>query len=429
VTKRNDADDANEVAQVVMQLAAGKYFGEGALIQYGARKANVVATSAKLKCLYISKEAFEEVLGPLQDIIDDDRKAREKIALTKQLQAESEGLASVAKGDFSAIAVASTFDSGVMGVAKHKTTGRDYTIKVINKTKASQLGSAYQGFVMKEMSLASGLVNHSAFVPVSLGFFMDEASLYTIFKIGLVADIAEMLETVTFDEAIASFYIANILLAIEHLHAEGICYRNISPDNLYVDAYGFVQLCDLKYAVKMDVSPPRDYCGVAWYLSPEQVAGQGHSFPVDLWALGILAFEMLTRASPWHSENDHENNEVGFYSKITNHAKGKLNCPQEFSSDLKDLLNDLLDPTPDSRIGCRGAGFEELRLHQWFVGIDMKTMLTADHSVPYHAASFAKKRGEEIRKTGPGSLFNEPPYEGDAWFADWGSGSFSSGRK
>jgi len=423
-TKRKDPDNPAEEAQVVMELNAGKYFGEGALIQHAPRQANVVAKS-KLKCLYISKDAFEEVLGPLQDIIDDDRRTREKVALSKQLQAEAEGLSNVSKGAFAPFAVASTFGGGMMGLVKHQHSGRDYTIKAVNKAKVYELGLHER--IINEHALAAGLASHSSFVPLSLGFFADSSCLYSIFKVQLVADLAEMLDAVTFDESVASFYVANILLAVEHLHAEGICVRNLSPDNLYIDQFGFVQLMDLKYAVKIDVLP-RDFCGLPYYLSPEQVAGQGHSFPVDLWAIGILTYEMLTKTSPWHSTAEHENNEVGFYSKITKHTKGSLSYPTEFSSDLKDLLNDLLNPQADARIGCRGGGFEELRLHPWFGSLDMNTIahkstgMSGDHNVPYHAASFATSKAKEIRAAGPGNLFNEAAYTGPTdWFSDWAS--------
>ena len=48
------------------------------------------------------------------------------------------------------------------------------------------------------------------------------------------------------------------------------CYRNLSPDNLYIDNSGFVQLMDFRFAVKLDGAQARDYCGLATYLAPEQ---------------------------------------------------------------------------------------------------------------------------------------------------------------
>ena len=55
-----------------------EYFGERALLDSRPRAANVIATS-KTKVMYIHKSAFEEVLGPLANIIDEDRLRRENI--------------------------------------------------------------------------------------------------------------------------------------------------------------------------------------------------------------------------------------------------------------------------------------------------------------------------------------------------------------
>ena len=100
------------------------------------------------------------------------------------------------------------------------------------------------------------------------------------------------------------------MLALEHLHSEGLIYRNLVPENISIDMYGYVQLMDLHFAFKLDDPPARcrpapeptplpstrtltlsltptltcsgrDYSGRADYLSPEQVSGQGHSLPVD----------------------------------------------------------------------------------------------------------------------------------------------------
>ena len=64
-TKRNNPNDMSEPEQQLMELADGQYFGERALLTNAPRAANVVA-KGPVKCLYISRDAFEEVLGPLQ---------------------------------------------------------------------------------------------------------------------------------------------------------------------------------------------------------------------------------------------------------------------------------------------------------------------------------------------------------------------------
>jgi CRP-like cAMP-binding protein len=69
----------------VLKLNANDYFGERALLKSEPRAANVI-TRKKTKVLFIYKNAFEEVLGPLSKIIDADRARREENANTKQNQ-------------------------------------------------------------------------------------------------------------------------------------------------------------------------------------------------------------------------------------------------------------------------------------------------------------------------------------------------------
>lgn len=69
------------------------------------------------------------------------------------------------------------------------------------------------------------------------------------------------------------FYVGCISRAVVHLHGLDIVYRNIFPEALLVSSDGYIQLMDMSCAVKFEPeNKPRDYCGAAPYLSPEQCA-------------------------------------------------------------------------------------------------------------------------------------------------------------
>ena len=132
-------EDGKSEAKLVMELGQGQYFGERALLTNEPRAANVIATGDRpLKLLYISKDAFEEVLGSLQEIIDMDRQYREDVALKKQLQQESEGLANVSIENFQLEASAAALEPFQYVLAK--TNGREYTIKCSSKQKVVSMG-------------------------------------------------------------------------------------------------------------------------------------------------------------------------------------------------------------------------------------------------------------------------------------------------
>lgn len=122
----------------------------------------------------------------------------------------------------------------------------------------------------------------------------------------------------------ARFYAGCVTSALEHMHSMDILYRDLKPENMLIDAEGYIKVnrccsgcrwvflllscgvsCDLVQMVDMGfakvVKTGRTYtlCGTPEYLAPEIVMGQGHHKGVDYWALGVLIFEMLCGYSPF----------------------------------------------------------------------------------------------------------------------------------
>jgi len=404
----------------LMQLGEGQYFGERALLTSAPRAANVIAMG-RLKCLHISKDAFEEVLGPLQNIINDDRAAREKVAMQKQLQQETEGLASVARKDLEMVGLAVEIYHGQLVLVKHKQQGQEYSLKAISKAKAVEM--SLQARVMTEKLLLSTLVTPSRFVPLALTSFLDESYLCIIFKARVVTEMNALIERAVFSEAQARFYAGSLVLALEHLHTEGIVYRNLMPENISIDMHGYVQLMDLHFAIKLDDPPARDFCGLAHYLSPEQVSGQGHSLPVDFWALGVLIYEMVTGSGPWITGDPNADSEVAIYNRISSHQVGKMPLPRDFSlsDDLAALLNDLLTPNPIKRLGCRGSGTEEFKTYKWFSGFNWSECESGEMVAPH--ADLCTEALTAVEKTANKCML-EPAgsYKGEqAWYDGFGS--------
>jgi CRP-like cAMP-binding protein/serine/threonine protein phosphatase PrpC len=428
ITRKEKPSDAE--AKLVMELGQGQYFGERALLTSEPRAANVIASGDRpVKLLFISKDAFEEVLGPLQEIIDQDRQYREELAHKKQLQQESEGLANVAIGDFTLEGVSCTCEPFTYVLAKLK--GREYTIKSVSKSKVVQLG--LQQRVMAEKELASALLQTNRFVPLALTTMQDDGYLYTVFKTRVGVDLSTVLGETAFDEKTAMFYSASVALALEHLQAENnrIIYRNLTPEAIVLDSNGYVQLVDMRYACKADPTPS-DFCGYAHYLSPEQVSGQGHGLAVDYWALGTLTYELITGgANPWLTGDPAKDSEVGIYQRISTHQPNSLKFPDGISPSppLVEYLNDLMHPQAHRRLGARGTGPKELHLAKWFNGFAWDKLEAGKMDAPH------KKQGADniasVLKNSPAkqsALFPEE-YKGDTgWFAGFSS-FFNSPRQ
>jgi serine/threonine-protein kinase len=88
--------------------------------------------------------------------------------------------------------------------------------------------------------------------------------------------------------------------ALEHIHEQGIVHRDIKPENVRVTPSGTVKLMDFGIAKTEGLTMTRTgyVLGTPYYMAPEQVTGQNITAQVDVYAFGILLFELLTGVKP-----------------------------------------------------------------------------------------------------------------------------------
>ncbi|KAK3566590.1 hypothetical protein QTP86_001093 [Hemibagrus guttatus] len=133
-------------------------------------------------------------------------------------------------------------------------------------------------------------------------------------------------------------------------------------------------------------------CGTPEYLAPEIILSKGYNKAVDWWALGVLIYEMAAGYPPFFADQP-----IQIYEKI---VSGKVRFPSHFSSDLKDLLRNLLQVDLTKRYGNLKNGVNDIKNHKWFATTDWIAIYERKVEAPF----IPKCRG-------PGDTSNFDDYE------------------
>ncbi len=114
--------------------------------------------------------------------------------------------------------------------------------------------------------------------------FLQGDSLRTLIKEGRTGDSAQKLQIAV-----------QAARALEYIHSQNIIHRDIKPDNIHVNAKGVVKLIDFGIAKMQDLTRTRAgfVLGTPYYMAPEQIRGEKLTPQVDVFAFGVLMFELF----------------------------------------------------------------------------------------------------------------------------------------
>lgn len=148
----------------------------------------------------------------------------------------------------------------------------------------------------------------------------------------------------------ASRLLDQVAAALDAVHAEGIVHRDVKPSNIMLVGDGHVKLMDFGVARQGDdttITQTGMIVGSPAYMSPEQVRGAENTASTDLWALGILLYEMLTGHSPFTGSN---------VSSVLYRVAHETPAPVPgVSSTVQQILRRALDKNPAKRYGSGRA--------------------------------------------------------------------------
>ena len=84
-------------------------------------------------------------------------------------------------------------------------------------------------------------------------------------------------------------------MAVDTLHKNNIIHRDIKPENLLLDKSKKLKLCDFGCSFQFLKNSPKirkTFCGTIDYMAPEFFQNNPHGMSADVWALGVLLYEM-----------------------------------------------------------------------------------------------------------------------------------------
>ncbi|KAI9661146.1 MAG: serine/threonine protein kinase psk1 [Bathelium mastoideum] len=283
---------------------------------------------------------------------------RQNSIVRKMTASDFEPLTCLGKGTF-----------GTVLLVKQRATGRLYAQKQFRKASLTVHKKLVEQTKTERVILES--INRHPYVVKLFYAFQDHEKLYLILEYAQGGELFTHLATEKmFSEEVAAFYMAEMILALEHLHANvGVVYRDLKPENCLLDSEGHLLLTDFglsKVAIDDDTRC-NSILGTIEYMAPEVIQGQDYGMAVDYWSLGAIGFDLLTGGPPFTGPN---------HAKIQDKIlKAKLVLPYFLGPDAKDLLTRLLRKEPKKRLGANmPKDLQTIKKQRFFRKIDWQAL-------------------------------------------------------
>nr|XP_020472336.1 cGMP-dependent protein kinase 1-like isoform X2 [Monopterus albus] len=255
---------------------------------------------------------------------------------------------------------------------------------------------------------------HSSFIVRLYRTFKDSKYLYMLMEACLGGELWTILrDRGSFEDSTTRFYTACVVEAFAYLHAKGIIYRDLKPENLILDSRGYAKLVDFGFAKKIGFCKKTwTFCGTPEYVAPEIILNKGHDVSADYWSLGILMYELLTGSPPFSGPDP-----MKTYNVILR-GIDMIEFPKKVTKNAANLIKKLCRDNPAERLGNLKNGVKDIQKHKWFEGFNWEGLrkgtltppITPDVSSPVDTGNF---------DSFPEDTDEPPPDDNSGWDYDF----------
>lgn len=257
-----------------------------------------------------------------------------------------------------------------------KTINKDALIKCKNSEKV-------RANVFAERNILA-LIKHPFICNLHFAF-QDRYFLYLIMDVALGGDLRYQLSKCPdgFPEERAKFYIGQVILALEFLHAQTIIHRDLKPANILMDETGYVKLSDFGLSRRIPTGVCCEGGGTRGYIAPEIYRNhkRKHTFAAEWFSLGVILYEFFTMKRPYKEETikkKHLEHREKAEKLKNDQTYVKLEGLEHISKEARQFIQGLLIFNPKYRLGATGA--DELKEHPWFNGFSFDDLFNRKYT-------------------------------------------------
>ena len=156
--------------------------------------------------------------------------------------------------------------------------------------------------LLKEIKIHKSL-HHQQIVAFE-HYFKDSSNVYMLLELCQNQTLNELFERRRkFSEIEVQCYIIQLIRALQYLHSHRVIHRDLKLGNLFLNDKMELKVGDFGLATKLDFEGERKktVCGTPNYIAPEVLYGTGHSYEVDIWAIGVIIYTLLIGKPPFET--------------------------------------------------------------------------------------------------------------------------------